>query len=243
MEQEEKTDLSGFLVIDALGGTIGSLTPTSDRPLDYGSKITSYGIDCVNLTLGLYSRDIKPLLTELFDFYCLFEQVPDKVVHIQKSEDIKLAKETKRLGIIMSVQGLEFIGDDTRLISIIHRLGIRMAQLTYNERNLLGCGCLERNDDGLTLLGQRVVQELNRFKIIIDLSHAGLRTSLELLEVTSHPAIASHSNAYSLTPNPRNLRDEQIKAIAKSGGLIGISPYSPFLPQSKEVSSGTRRLS
>lgn len=217
-----------FPVIDLLGGTIGSLTPPADRPMDYGKKLTAAGISAVSLTMALYARDIRPVLKEFFDYQNLFREAHATVTQVLTTADIERAVSENKLGVIQSVQGLHFIEDETAYIQILASLGLRVAALTYNEQTLFGAGCLELADTGLTLMGRRVVQELNRCNIMVDVSHAGRRTSLDIIANSSKPVAATHSNAYALTPSDRNITDEQIKAIAANGGVVGISPYSPF---------------
>ncbi len=219
---------AGPMMIDLLGGAVGLLTPPADDPLAYGGKLLDGGLSAVNLTMALYARDIKPVLVEFFDYQNLFAEAPHMLLHVKTTEDILEARRSGRLGIIQGVQGLHFIEDQTPYIQILASLGLRVAALTYNESTQFGAGCLEPVDDGLTLLGRRAVRELNRCGILIDVSHAGERTSLEIAEMSEKPVAATHSNAKALVPSGRNLTDRQIKAFAAGGGVIGISPYSPF---------------
>lgn len=218
-------------VIDTLGGTIATLNPPRGAPTAYGQKLIDAGIDAIVVTMGLYARDIRPILREFFDWTCLFEQMPDRVKHVRTAADLREACASGRIGVILGVQGLHFIEEDTVFISILAQLGLRVAALAYNEQTQFGAGCMERVDTGLTLLGQRAVEEMNRSGVLVDVTHAGYRTSLEIIETSTQPVIATHSNAYGLTPSVRNLKDDQIKAIAGSGGVICVSPYSPFCAQ------------
>lgn len=215
-------------VIDLLGGTIATLNPPRGKPRAYGQKLMDAGIDAIAVTMGLYARDIRPILREFFDWQCLFEQMPDRVVHVRTAADLSEASASGRIGVILGVQGMHFIEEDTVFIPILAKLGLRIAALAYNEQTQFGSGCMERTDGGLTLLGQRAVEELNRSNILVDVTHASYRTSMETIEISTKPVVATHSNAYRLTPSPRNLKDDQIHAIAAGGGVIGVSPYSPF---------------
>lgn len=218
-------------VIDLLGGTIATLNPPRGKSTAYGQKLMDAGIDAIAVTMGLYARDIRPILREFFDWQCLFEQMPDRVLHVRTAADLTHAAATGRIGVILGVQGLHFIDEDTVFIPILAKLGLRVAALVYNEQTQFGAGCMERTDAGLTLLGQRAIEEMNRSSILVDVTHAGHRTSMDIIEISTKPVVATHSNAYRLTPSPRNLKDDQIKAIAESGGVIGVSPYSPFCAQ------------
>lgn len=222
------TKTSTPLMIDMLGGAVGLLTPPASDPLAYGRKLVDGGLSAVNLTMALYARDIKPVLVEFFDYQNLFADAPHALLHVKTTEDILEARRSGRLGVIQGAQGLHFIEDQTPYIQILATLGLRIAALTYNEYTQFGAGCLDPIDNGLTLMGRRAVRELNRCGILIDVSHAGERTSLEIAEMSEKPVAATHSNVKAIIPSGRNLTDAQIKAFAATGGVIGISPYSPF---------------
>ncbi len=215
-------------VIDLLGGNLNSLIPPRSRPTDYGGVVLRGGVNCVHITLGIYARDIEHMLDEFFDAYNQFEQMGDKLLHVGRVADIHEARESGRLGVILGFQGLDIFRHNTKFLAIFHRLGLRIAELTYNESNMLGGGCLESSDDGLTLLGIRMVRELKRAGILLDLSHAGVKTSMDAIERYEGPVVFTHSNAYEVTANPRNLTDDQIKQAAATGGVIGLASYSPF---------------
>ncbi|WP_102225808.1 dipeptidase [Acidimangrovimonas sediminis] len=216
------------LMIDMLGGALGILTPPASSPLDYGLKLIEGGLSASNLTMALYARDIKPVLNEFFDYQNLFAEAPHRLLHVRTTDDILEARASGRLGVIQGVQGLHFIEDHTSFIQILATLGLRVAALTYNEATQFGAGCLDPIDNGLTLMGRRAVRELNRCGILVDVSHAGERTSLEIAALSDKPVAATHSNARALIDSGRNLTDAQIIAFAETGGVIGISPYSPF---------------
>ena len=215
-------------VIDLLAGNLNSLIPPRSQPTDYGGLILRGGVNAIHITLGLYSRRIEELLDELFDAYNIFDQMGDKVLLVESVADLHESYESGRVGTILGVQGLEFIQDNTKFVPILHRLGIRIATLTYNEKNLLGNGCLEPRDEGLTFIGVRMVRELRRAGILLDLSHAGDKTSLDAIEAFDGPVAFTHSNAYELTPNPRNISDDLIKAAAASGGIVGLATFAAF---------------
>jgi membrane dipeptidase len=111
---------------------------------------------------------------------------------------------------------------------MLHGLGLRVAQLTYNRRNFLGDGCLEPEDGGLSGLGRDAVKLMNELGIAIDLSHVGQRTSIEAAQASDRPVLATHANASAVTPALRNKSDDAIKAIAATGGVIGVSIYGPM---------------
>lgn len=134
-----------------------------------------------------------------------------------------------RLGITFHFQNTTPVGNDLDLLEGYQRLGVRMIQLTYNHRNLVGDGCMEPEDAGLSRFGRDLIAEMNRLGIVVDLSHTGHRTTLEAMEASLAPTVFSHSNAKGLFDHPRNVTDRQIRAVAEGGGLIGVNAVSSFL--------------
>ena len=134
-----------------------------------------------------------------------------------------------RLGITFHFQNTTPLGDDLRLLEVYRDLGLRMVQLTYNHQNLVGGGCMDPEDWGLSSFGTDLVVEMNRLGMVIDLSHTGRRTTLEAMEASQHPTVFSHSNVRRLFDHPRNIDDDQIRAVAERGGLVGVNAVSSFL--------------
>jgi len=148
------------------------------------------------------------------------------------TEDIARGKTQGRLGLIFHFQGADPIENDLNLIEAYQALGVRMVQLTYNVRNRVGDGCEETTDAGLSAFGVDLVRRLNENRIVVDCSHTGYRTTMDAIERSSRPAVFSHANAYGVHPSPRNIRDDQIKAAAGSGGLVGVNGFPAFLGDS-----------
>ncbi len=133
---------------------------------------------------------------------------------------------------VLSVEGGDFfesIDQAKERVSFLKQNNIIFFSMVYNHRNLLGCGCAEKKDTGLTALGRDVLALLEENAIIPDISHASFKTANEILDVAKGPVCATHSNAYDLMPHRRNLKKSQMRLIAESGGLIGVNLYPPFL--------------
>ena len=146
----------------------------------------------------------------------------DDLLLVREAADIQAAKRSARVGIYLHFQGTDPIEDNLDLVYLYKALGVGVVQLTYNVKNRVGDGCEERTDSGLSRFGVRLVERLNRARVIVDCAHTGLRTSLDAIEHSAAPVILSHSNARSVCPSPRNASDELIDAIAQSGGVIGV---------------------
>jgi len=142
---------------------------------------------------------------------------------------IERAKAGGRLGLVFHFQGADPIENDLDLVEAYRALGVRMVQLTYNIRNRVGDGCEEAGNAGLSRFGRDLVARLNENRIIVDGSHTGVRTTLEAIEASSLPFVFSHANAHAVHPCPRNITDEQIRAAAATGGVIGINGFPAFV--------------
>jgi membrane dipeptidase len=143
--------------------------------------------------------------------------------------DIDLAHAAGDLAVVLHFQGGDPIEADVNLLDAYHALGVRVIQPTYNARNRLGDGCLERANSGLSKLGRAAIARMNELGIVVDIAHVGRRTSLEVIEASTAPVIASHGNACGVYDSRRNLTDEQIKAVAASGGVIGVCAFPGFV--------------
>jgi len=148
---------------------------------------------------------------------------------VKRADDIIHAKEERKLGLILHCQGTAIIEDEFDLVDSYHAAGLRVVQLCYNRKNLVGDGASERTDAGLSHFGVQLVERLNALGIIIDCAHTGERTSLDAVETSSAPVIISHANARGVHDNRRNISDTLIRAIAENGGVIGTVGFPPFL--------------
>ncbi|MFV9568253.1 dipeptidase [Thermoanaerobacter mathranii] len=148
---------------------------------------------------------------------------------ILKGEDIDKAKQEGKIGALLSIEGGEALEGETSLLRMFYKLGVRALTLTWSLRNDLGDGVDGVKEAGLTSFGREVVKEMNRLGMIVDVSHLNEKGFWDVVELSEKPIIASHSNAKTLCSHRRNLTDEQIKAIAQKGGVIGINFAPQFL--------------
>jgi membrane dipeptidase len=148
---------------------------------------------------------------------------------VRRADDVAAAKQSGRLGLMLHFQGTEPIEADLDLVDAYKALGVGVIQLTYNVKNRVGDGCEERTDAGLSKFGLKLVERLNRAKVIVDCSHTGYRTTLDAIHASAAPVIFSHANAFAVHPSPRNIQPDQAKAIAATGGVIGVVGYPAFV--------------
>ncbi|MCB0225867.1 MAG: dipeptidase [Anaerolineae bacterium] len=209
-----------MLVIDALQAA--PMTPTHFDRLQRG------GIHAVNYTTANITSDFAAAALDLAKLHKTIEANSDQVLLVRTSQDILRAREEGKTGLIMGLQNAKPLMDNVDYVRILHLIGVRVIQLTYNERNFIGDGCVEQTNGGLSRYGRRVVADMNRFGMLVDLSHCGERTTLDAIEASAAPVVASHANAKSLCPSPRNKSDQVLKALAERGGVIGAAFWAPM---------------
>ncbi|MCL5676552.1 MAG: dipeptidase [Firmicutes bacterium] len=166
-----------------------------------------------------------------------------QVVLALSAGDAERAAEQGKQAVMISLEGGEPIGLDLAVLRSLYRLGVRLVGLTWNQRNAIADGVGElRSRGGLTTFGVELVKEMNRLGMLVDVSHLSEAGFWDVLEVSSQPVIASHSNARALCDHPRNLTDEQIKALAKNGGVIGMNFFRGFVDRQAERATLERVL-
>jgi len=226
------------VIIDGLFcKTYSPIPPTPEVDDMMLGHIIASGVTAFNdsVVADSYPHSLESAISALYHEHVMVQAFPDKALIVRSVEDILEAKRSGRVGVILSTQGLHAMGEDTRRLWVLYELGVRIAQITYNERNALGCGCREPVDTGLTRIGQKAIEEMNLLGLVVDLSHAGHRTAMEAAMHSKQPVIASHSSVRELNPHPRNLSDELIRAIADTGGVVGLCPHSIFVEKQRGV--------
>jgi membrane dipeptidase len=153
----------------------------------------------------------------------------DKITFVSRAGDIARAKKERKLGVTFHFQDTLPLDRSVGLVEVYQRLGVRMIQLCYNQKNFVGDGCSERTDSGLSDFGVSVIREMERVGIVVDLSHTGYRTTMDALDIAERPLVFSHSNVRKLCESRRNIRDDQIKAVAAKGGMVGINGFPAFV--------------
>lgn len=153
----------------------------------------------------------------------------DDTILVLTAADIERAHREGKLGLILHCQGTALIEDEIDLLEAYHAAGLRIVQLCYNRKNLVGDGAGERTDSGLSHFGVKLVERLNALNTIVDCAHTGHRTSMDAIEHSAAPVIISHANARAAQDNGRNIDDALIEAIAASGGVVGTVGFPAFL--------------
>lgn len=218
-------------VIDALGSpgeSDATDVPLSARALD---DVRASGLTAVNLTVsgvGSYEKDYDATIRNIAFWNAQIAAHPDVLLLVRGSADIDTAKRSARLGLIYGFQDATPIAADLARVDTFAELGVRVFQLTYNRRNLVGDGCLEPGNAGLSTFGAALVERLNERQLLIDLAHGGERTTRDAIAASKAPLAISHTGCAALAPLPRNKTDAELKALADKGGVAGIY-LMPFL--------------
>lgn len=181
-------------------------------------------------------RSLKRAL-QIFDcFYNELAANKEDISLVLSSADLEKVRRENKIGALLSIEGGEALEEDLGVLRMLHKLGVRAIGLTWNERNQIADGVGEcRSGGGLTDFGVSVVQEMNRLGIIVDVSHLSEPGFWDVISVSDKPIIASHSNAKAICNHRRNLTDEQIKALAKNGGVMGLNLCHEFLSSDTPV--------
>ncbi|GAG63624.1 unnamed protein product [marine sediment metagenome] len=179
-------------------------------------------------------RSLKRALQLIDCFYREIENNQDDISLVTNYNQIKEANRAGKIAAILSIEGGEALEGDLGVLRVLYRLGVRLLTLTWNQRNQIADGIGEsRTGSGLTEFGLKVIDEMNDLGMLIDVSHLSEAGFWDVVKRSKTPIVASHSNCYALCPHLRNLKDEQIKALADKGGVIGITFVPNFLTQEK----------
>ena len=206
------------LVVNALAT---SYSITEEK---YFQKLRDGGIDVTWVTVG--GSGLQETTKAAAQVLATIRENSDEMVQATTVAEMRQAKRDGKAAVVFSTQNASCLEGDPGLLEVYHRLGYRVMGITYSGANFLGAGCAEltRDAQGLTFVGVEVVQEMNRLGILIDMSHSGDATTWDVLRLSKKPVVFTHSNARALTDTTRNKPDDQIKAMADSGGVMGVAP-------------------
>jgi len=201
-------------------------------------KLRKGGIDLVLMSTvahfgyRAYPFFMDPTLAAMQLIDCGYMDVadsPDQLAIVRRPEEIMEAKQAGKIGFMLGMEGAEAVGTELSVLRNLYRLGVRVLTLTWHQRNMVADGSGEPSDSGLSKFGRELVKEMNRIGMVIDVSHMGQTGFWDTIEMSRRPIVASHSNARLLCDHPRNLYDDQLKALAKKGGLVGICFCAPYI--------------
>jgi membrane dipeptidase len=192
-------------------------------------RMKASGYTAVSITVASDPDDTLSAIRRLSQWRRFVQQNPERYLLLMRAEDAEAAKASGRLAIGFHFQGTTPFDRDVGLVEVFYRLGVRHALMAYNQKNHVGDGCHERTDGGLSRFGLELVRQMQRVGMVVDCTHSGRRTSLDVFEMAEAPVIYSHSNAAALKSHQRNVEDELAKACATTGGVIGVNGIGIFL--------------
>ena len=199
------------------------------------------GVTCIFQNAGEEGQDPMRLIKRLARFTYATDMMPDFLPKAVTPDDIEAANKQRRHCLYLTGNGVPLrqhwvsVEDELRYVRVFFQLGIRMMHLTYQRRNMIGDGCGETSDAGLSDFGRAAIAEMNRVGIIVDMAHTGWRTSFEAAKASQKPVVASHNTCAALNKHIRSKPDEVIRAIADTDGLIGICPIAPYLGRTGDI--------
>lgn len=196
--------------------------------IEHFPRLKAGGIAAVNFTSCRVDVDLQEAARDVGRLLNIIDLNADTLTVVREPDDILHAREQGKVGIIIGMQNARPMMDDLVFFRFWYEVGVRIVQLTYNERNLIGDGCVEAANSGLSRYGQRVVAEMNRLGMLVDLSHCGEQTTKDAIEVSTRPVAITHANAKALTPSVRNKEDSTIRRLAEKGGIIGAAFWAPL---------------
>lgn len=201
------------------------------------------GVNCIVQNSGEEGQAVDRLLKRLARFTYLTDMMPEVVSKAVRPADILAAGTAGKRCLYFTGNGVplaqswESAESELRYIRTFFELGIRMMHVTYNRRNMLGDGCAEPANGGLSDLGRRAIAEMNRVGVIVDVAHSGWQTSLEAARASTRPMVASHSGCCAVNVHARFKPDEVIRAIVDTGGYLGICCVPAFLGRSGDINA------
>lgn len=224
--------LKEAVVVDATGAN-SPIHPVYHRPMGFDSWIDAYrrgGVTWVSLTVGSdHTPSVETMIKQVAACRRYIFERPDEYIFVETVDDALRARAEGKLAVNFNLQGSNPLLGDVNLVEVYRRLGVGHMLLSYNDKNLAGGGCHDRDDPGLSPFGVRLVREMNRVGMVVDATHTARRTTMDIFEVSTKPVIFSHSSVRALNDHERNIDDEQIRACARSGGVVGINGVGIFL--------------
>ena len=214
-------------VIDGLGEI------RLDYPAELLDEIIASGLRCCVITAGnpgLYGADaFEDMKAEIAAYEAHIDAMPRHLSRVRTVADIDRAVAEGTIGLVYYPQNATPLERDIDRLETLYGLGVRMMQLTYNHRNLLGDGSAERTNAGLSEYGLEVVERMNDIGMLVDVSHSGEQTTLDAIQFSKAPVAITHAGCKALFDHPRNKTDEALRAMADKGGVLGLVQLNPYL--------------
>lgn len=209
------------LVLDCNSGPPweGGRLPLPQVDLD---MVRNGGVDVVKWSIGGIKDDFAETVKQIAYIHRMIEVHPVYFLQVRVPADMERAKREGKMGIIFSFESVEMLEGKLERIELFRNLGVRVMQLSYNRKSPFAAGVMEPDGGGLIPLGQEAVKNMNSLGVAVDLSHANAQTTADAIAASSKPPIMSHAGCAAVHPHPRNKTDDQLRALADKGGVLGI---------------------
>lgn len=221
-----RTLLDRALVWDSHGCM--PLRPGDTRFLPQLARYAKAGVKVVGINVAFDGVPWEQTAPMLAHFRRWIRQQPRRYQLVGTVADVRRARRAGRLGVFFDIEGGSALNGQLSMVELYRDLGVRWMLIAYNKNNLLGGGCQD-DDSGLAKFGRQVVREMERVGMTVCCSHTGYRTTMDVMRLATKPVIFSHSNPLGVWRHKRNIRDEAIRACARTGGVVGINGIGPFL--------------
>jgi membrane dipeptidase len=245
--------------VSALPSIAGAVSTAAEQPASYSGlaidtmvndgpdfdakQAIEAGLTAALMDLAIYPRNYQNAVSALSDWNAAFRRNP-LLIKVERAADLTAAREQKKFGVILSCQDAQVLDASTASVNdyniqnleFLYDLGVRSLQLTHNERNAVGDSFREKSNAGLSRLGEKVVAAMNSLGMLVDVSHCGRTTTLEAIALSKQPCAITHAGCYALCPTARNKSDEEIRALADKGGVMGIFNMSLWLTKAPATS-------
>lgn len=199
--------------------------------------VRNSGVHVVKWSLGGINEGFADTAQEIAYLYQMIEVHPAYFLQVRVPADMERSRREGKLGIILSFESVDMLEGKIDYLEAFRNFGVRVMQLSYNRKSAFGAGVMEPNGGGLSPLGHAAVKKMNSLGMTIDLSHANPQTTADAMTASSKPVIMSHAGCVAVHPHPRNKTDEQLRALADKGGVVGIYdlPYLTASPRQPTV--------
>ncbi len=215
------------------------------------ARMKEGGVDIQIFSIFCGGEQVNPYAwahREIDSVHAWVKRNPEKMAWVRNSSDLTKAVKKGKLGTMLGVEGGHMIEDDLGKLDTLFQRGVRYMTLTWNNSTTWASSALDETTHpetlkqmGLSDFGKTVVRRMNELGMIVDVSHNGEKTFWDVIELTNKPIIASHSSAYALSPHRRNLKDDQLRAIARNGGVVHVNFYAGFIDSTYEEKAGQFR--
>lgn len=186
------------------------------------------GLSALKSTLGGGAGTFEQTVADIAAAQTLIERHPDLFIKVTCLADLDRAKPENKVAVIFSFEAVSMLEGEIERIDLFRQLDVLVMQLTYNDKTPFGYGCLAGDKGGITELGRKAIARMNALGIAVDLSHANLQTTADGIELSTKPPLITHAGCRAVFDHPRNKRDQEMKAMALKGGVMGIYML-PFL--------------